>query len=385
MQYRRLRNTNEEVSVLGFGAMRLPTINEDATKIDEERASEMIKFAIDNGVNYVDTAWPYHGSGMGEAGMSELFVGKFLRDGYRDKVLLATKLPTWLVDSRAKMDEILNEQLARLQTNYIDFYLVHALNKRSWTKIKDLGVLDFLEKAKADGKIRHIGFSFHDDFPTFKTIVDDYAWEFCQIQYNYLDIKYQAGYDGLKYSFEKGIDVIIMEPLRGGSLINNLADEIKELYANSKEKKTPAEWALGWLWNQKEVGLVLSGMSTLDQVKENVEIANNGIVNSFSEEENQIMEKVQEVFKSKLKINCTTCRYCMPCPSGVNIPEIFTIYNNGYLSDNIKQAKFMYKSGFTSEEKASACIACGKCESHCPQGIDIINKLSIIRREFESE
>lgn len=385
MQYRRLRNTNEEVSVLGFGAMRLPTINEDATKIDEERASEMIKFAIDNGVNYVDTAWPYHGSGMGEAGMSELFVGKFLKDGYREKVLLATKLPTWLVDSRAKMDEILNEQLARLQTNYIDFYLVHALNKRSWTKIKDLGVLDFLEKAKADGKIRHIGFSFHDDFPTFKTIVDDYAWEFCQIQYNYLDIKYQAGYDGLKYSFEKGIDVIIMEPLRGGSLINNLADEIKELYANSKEKKKPAEWALGWLWNQKEVGLVLSGMSTLDQVKENVEIANNGIVNSFSEEENQIMEKVQEVFKSKLKINCTTCRYCMPCPSGVNIPEIFTIYNNGYLSDNIKQAKFMYKSGFTSEEKASACIACGKCESHCPQGIDIINKLSIIRREFESE
>ncbi len=241
MQYRRLRNTNEEVSVLGFGAMRLPTINEDATKIDEERASEMIKFAIDNGVNYVDTAWPYHGSGMGEAGMSELFVGKFLKDGYREKVLLATKLPTWLVDSRAKMDEILNEQLARLQTNYIDFYLVHALNKRSWTKIKDLGVLDFLEKAKVDGKIRHIGFSFHDDFPTFKTIVDDYAWEFCQIQYNYLDIKYQAGYDGLEYAYQKGLDVIIMEPLRGGSLINNLADEIKELYANKKKKKNPAD------------------------------------------------------------------------------------------------------------------------------------------------
>jgi predicted aldo/keto reductase-like oxidoreductase len=385
MQYRKLRNTGEKVSVLGFGAMRLPTINGENTNIDEKVASEMLRYAIDNGVNYVDTAWPYHGSGMGEAGMSEPFIGKFLQTGYREKVLLASKLPTWLVDSRTKMDEILDQQLKRLQTDYIDFYLVHALNKRSWLKIKELGILDFLQEAKAQGKIKHIGFSFHDDFPTFKSIVDDFNWNFCQIQYNYLDVKYQAGREGLKYAYQKGLDVIIMEPLRGGALVNNLANEIKDLYAKSEKKKSPAEWALGWLWNQQEVGLVLSGMSNLDQVKENIEIADKGIIDSFTDEENQVMEEVQNIFISKLKVNCTTCRYCMPCPSGVNIPEIFTIYNNGYLSDNVKQAKFMYKMGFSPQEKASACIACGKCQSHCPQGIDIINKLSIIKKEFESD
>ncbi len=385
MQYRKLRNTKEEVSVLGFGAMRLPIIDKDSSKINEALATEMIRFAIDNGVNYVDTAWPYHGSGMGAPGMSEPFIGKVLQDGYREKVLLATKLPTWLVDSHEKMDELLDQQLKRLQTDYIDFYLVHTLNKRSWPKVKELGIIDFLEKAKQAGKIKHIGFSFHDDLPTFKNIVDEYDWEFCQIQYNYLDVKYQAGFDGMKYAYNKGLGVIIMEPLRGGSLINNLAPEIKELYANVKEKKSPAEWALRWLWNQEEVGLVLSGMSTMEQVKENIEIADRGEIDSFTDEENKVMEEVQEIFMSKLKVNCTKCRYCMPCPQGVNIPEIFTIYNNGYLSDNIKQAQFMYNMGFSANEKASACIACGICESHCPQGIDIINKLKIIKEEFEQE
>jgi predicted aldo/keto reductase-like oxidoreductase len=385
MQYRKLKNTGEKVSVLGFGAMRLPIIDGDTTKIDEPKATEMIRHAIDSGINYVDTAWPYHGSGMGNPGMSEPFVGKVLKDGYREKVFLATKLPTWLVDSREKMDELLNLQLERLQTDYIDFYLVHTLNKKTWANVQQLGIIDFLEKAKADGKIKHIGFSFHDDPETFKKIVDDYEWEFCQIQYNYLDTDYQAGKEGLHYAYEKGLDIIIMEPLRGGSLVNNLPPEIEELYKNASTQRSAVDWALSWLWNQKEVGTVLSGMSDMAQLVDNIQIADRGIVDSFTDQENTIMDKVQSIFKSKMKIDCTKCRYCMPCPAGVEIPEIFSVYNKGHIMGNIDSAKFMYNALFNEKTNTLACIECGKCESHCPQGIEIIKNLKVVHEELANK
>lgn len=383
MLYRKFGKTNEEVSVLGFGCMRLPVIDGDQTKIDDEKAIKMIRYAIDNGVNYIDTAYPYHGSGFNKGGESEPFVARALKDGYRERVKIATKLPVWLVQTREDMDRLLDEQLKRLETNVIDFYLLHALNKGVWQNLKKLGVGEFLDKAIKDGKIKHAGFSFHDDIDTFIEIVDYYDWSFCQIQYNYLDENYQAGKKGLEYAASKGLGVSIMEPLRGGSLTREIPNEILDAWNEAPVKRTPTQWALRWVMNHPAVSVVLSGMTTMEHVEDNINTAKEGAANSLTEKEIELIDFAKKVFKDKMKINCTGCRYCMPCPVGVDIPQCFALYNNGYLFDNIEFAKRQYMMLLVDEAKASKCVECGKCESHCPQSIAIREELKNVKAVLE--
>lgn len=382
MLYRKFGKTNEMVSVLGFGCMRLPIIGEDPTQIDEEKAIRMMRYAIDAGVNYVDTAYPYHGTGFAHGGASEPFVGKALRDGYRQRVKLATKLPSWLIKTRQDMDTYLNEQLERLETDSIDFYLVHSLNKNVWPVLKDAGISEFLEQALRDGRIKHAGFSFHDQIELFKEIVDYYDWSFCQIQYNYLDEKYQAGKEGLEYAAAKGLGIAIMEPLRGGNLVN-LPKEAKEIMSRADQKRTPAEWALRWVWNHPEVSVVLSGMTTMEHVTENVQVAQEGEANSLTNGELEIIKQVKKAFEERIKVHCTGCAYCMPCPAGINIPGCFSIYNDHWVFDAAPAVKRTYMMRSRLTAPASKCVECGKCESHCPQGILIRNELKNVKELFE--
>lgn len=377
MQYRKFGPTNEMVSVLGFGCMRFPIIDGDSKKIKEDEATEMLRYAIDNGVNYVDTAYPYHGE------MSEPFVGRALEDGYREKVYLATKLPSWLIKSREDMDKYLNEQLDKLKTDYIDFYLVHALNSNYWKNLKENGLFEFLDTIKKDGRVKYIGFSFHDKVDLFKEIVDYYDWTFCQIQYNFIDEDYQAGKEGLLYAAEKGLGIVIMEPLRGGKLVNNISNDIMDIWNSYEIKRTPVEWALRYIWNYPSVSTVLSGMSNLKQVKENIEFANKAKVNSLTEDELNIIYSARDKYKSKIKVDCTTCKYCMPCPSGVNIPSSFGLYNNAFMFEDVEGAKDLYHRFIKEENRASKCIECGVCEDSCPQHIKIIEKLIEVVDTFE--
>jgi predicted aldo/keto reductase-like oxidoreductase len=382
--YRGFGKTNEKVSVLGFGCMRLPIIDGDTTKIDEEKATKMIRHAINEGVNYIDTAYPYHGTGMGNGGESEPFVGRALKGGYREKVNLATKLPSWAIKTREDMDKYLNEQLERLQIDRIDFYLVHALNKGSWENLKKLGIDEFLNSAIKDGRIRYAGFSFHDKLEVFKEIVDYYDWSFCQIQYNYLDEEFQAGTEGLKYAADRGLGVVIMEPLRGGKIVRNLPDVVTDTFDKAEIKRSPAEWALRWVWNHPEVSVVLSGMNVMDNVTENIRVAGEALPNSLTEKELEIMDNVKKAFKERIKVNCTACEYCMPCPAGVNIPKNFTLYNeyNIFVTPATeKELKERY-NGVASSERADKCVECGKCESHCPQAIKIRQELKNVKTIF---
>lgn len=380
MLYRKLGKTGEMVSILGFGCMRFPIVEGgDMSQIDEEKSMEMVRYSIDNGVNYLDTAYPYHGSGMGGGGMSEPFVGKIIKNGYREKVKIATKLPAWLIETREDMDKYLNEQLERLEIETIDFYLLHSLNKNVWEKLKLLGVDEFLDRAIEDGRIKHAGFSFHDASEYFNEIIDYYDFSFCQIQFNYLDEDYQSGLDGLNYAYEKGLGVIVMEPLRGGKLVENLPDEVKEIFNKAPIKRTPAQWALRWVWNHKEVPILLSGMSTIDQVIENVETASRAKADTLTELEKDIIEDVKKIFKDNIQVNCTECKYCMPCPHGVDIPKNFNVYNDYYVFDDRDS---YYK--IDEEARSSNCIGCGICETHCPQGINIILEMEKVNTLFET-
>lgn len=376
MQFRQFGKLGIKVSALGFGAMRLPVIAGDYSKIDEKSAIEMIRCAIDNGVNYVDTAWGYHG------GNSELVVGKALQDGYREKTYLATKLPSWLIKKEEDMDHYLNEQLKKLGTDHIDFYLLHGLNRSRWENYKKLNVFGWIEKVKAEGKIKHIGFSFHDDYDVFKDIIDDYdKWDFCQIQYNYMDAKIQAGERGLKYAAGKGLAVVIMEPIRGGRLAGQPPKQVMDLWNSAENKKTPAEWALEWLWNQKEVSVVLSGMSTMEQVKQNLGYADKSGINSLNGEELKLVERVRGTYKKLQPVPCTGCNYCMPCPNGVNIPRNFSLYNESHMFNVLDDYKNEYNH--LNEAKASSCASCGNCESACPQKLSIIDLLKNVAAYFE--
>lgn len=377
MLYRKFGRTNEEVSILGFGCMRFPVINGETSRIDEERARNMLYYAIDSGVNYIDTAYPYHD------GASELFLGKALKGGYREKVYLATKLPTWYINSREGMDNYLDEQLRRLQTDHIDFYLLHSLNKDRWNKLMSLGVLDFLDTAIKEGKIRYAGFSYHDDRVLFKQIVDAYDWSFCQIQYNYLDENYQAGKEGLEYATGKEMGTVIMEPLRGGKLASNIPDDIQEVWNRADIKRSPAEWGLRYLWDQPEVSVVLSGMSEMEQVIENIRVAGTVYPNTLTEKEKALIEEVKNIYKSRMKVNCTNCRYCMPCPGSINIPECFKHFNNAYLFNDVKKARFQYDVFINENERASKCLGCGKCEEVCPQHIPIRDMLKEVAKVME--
>jgi predicted aldo/keto reductase-like oxidoreductase len=385
--YRKYGKTNEQVSALGFGCMRLPIIGGDPANIDEEKAIKMIRHAIDEGVNYVDTAYPYHGNGMAKGGASEPFVAKALKDGYRQRVKLATKLPSWLIKTRADMDKYLNEQLERLETDTIDFYLVHTIGSHTWPVLKEAGVTEFLDQAIKDGRIKYAGFSFHERVGLFKEIIDYYDWSFCQIQYNYLDENFQAGKEGLEYAAKKGLGIAIMEPLRGGKLAADLPEEALQFFRQADVQRTPAEWALRWVWNHPEVSVVLSGMTTMEHVTENLKIAEAAQADSLTAKELAIIDQVKILYNEKIKVNCTACAYCMPCPAGVNIPGCFTIYNDysifGDTAETKGRYKFLYDFRIGSKAHASQCVECGKCESHCPQGIAIREELKHVKALFE--
>lgn len=372
MKQRNFGKLDWKVSALGFGAMRLPIVDNDASKINEPEAIRMIRYAFDNGVNYIDTAYVYH------RGTSEVLVGKALQDGYRKKVKLATKMPTWLVKSQEDMDKYLEEQLTRLNTEYVDFYLLHGLDNERWSKLTDLKVLDWLEKKKEEGKIKHLGFSFHDEYASFKKIIDSYdRWTLCQIHYNYVDSHYQAGMRGLKYAAPKGLAVVIMEPIAGGRLAIKPPQEIQAIWDKAEKRRTPAEWALQWLWNQPQVSVVLSGMSTMEQVIQNVRSANRSGPSSLAEKDLRLINLVARKYKQYGYVGCTGCRYCQPCPEGVNIPKIISLYNEYFMKDRNDEIKKKYWEHITPESQAKRCARCGKCEELCPQKLpvrDVLNK-----------
>jgi predicted aldo/keto reductase-like oxidoreductase len=362
MQYRRFGKLDWQLSALGFGAMRLPTIDNDTSRIDEPKTTEMIRYAIDHGVNYVDTAYPYHG------GHGEVVVGRALQDGYREKVKLATKMPCWLVEKPGDFDKYLDEQLEKLQTDHIDVYLLHALWRERWDKMQEMNVFEWAERALADGRIGHLGFSFHGTLPLFKEVIDAYDWPMCQIQYNLLNEDVQAGTEGLEYAAEKGVAVVIMEPLMGGALVNP-PEAAKAVWDTANAKL--ADVALRWLWNKPQVTVVLSGMSTLEQVRQNLASADSSGVGTLSPEELDLVARVQEAYKGLDSIPCTKCAYCMPCPNGVNIPRNFELYNQAVAYGTESLSKALYNYHMPKGERAEACIACGECEEKCPQQIEI--------------
>jgi predicted aldo/keto reductase-like oxidoreductase len=374
MKYRTMGRSGVEVSILGLGCMRLPVVDGDEGRIDERRAERVLRVAMEKGINYLDTAYPYH------KGQSEAFLGRVLRGGLRDKVRLATKLPSWAVKVPADFDRFLNEQLQRLQTDHIDFYLLHTLKADWWEKLCRLGVLDFLDRAIRDGRIGAAGFSFHDELPVFKKIVDAYDWSFCLIQYNYMDEQVQAGRQGLEYAAAKGLGVTVMEPLRGGHLARAAAPDIQALWDRAPVRRTPAEWALRWVWDHPEVTSILSGMNDPAQVEENCRIAAQADPGSLSVQERELIARVRDTLRQRIKVPCTACGYCLPCPAGVNIPRIFTIYNDGFIYDDMLFAHRAYTITLNATALADHCTRCGQCEKHCPQHIDIMDMLEECHR-----
>jgi len=368
MQYRDFGKTGWRVSALGFGCMRLPTVDRKpmSERIDRKRATHMIRHAIDHGVNYIDTAYPYHG------GKSESFVGSALRCGYRERVKLATKSPVWLIKKQRDFDKYLDEQMKKLRTDHIDLYLFHALSGKVWReKVVRLGLLKRAEAAVREGKIDKIGFSFHDNYKSFKEIVDGYdGWSFCQIQYNYLDTVNQAGTKGLRYAASKGLAVVIMEPLLGGRLATPPVP-VRKMLESRRPGRPPADLALQWIWNQPEVSLVLSGMSTFGQVRGNLRSADVSGIGSMGKRDLRLIERVQRMYMGLSPIPCTKCSYCMPCPNGVNIPVNFEIYVDGVVNKDLKGARRAYTRFIGEKARASVCTGCRKCERKCPQKIRI--------------
>jgi predicted aldo/keto reductase-like oxidoreductase len=371
-------NNGDHLSILGFGCMRFP---KKAGGIDEPRAINMIRTAIDRGVNYFDTAYIYH------SGKSESLLGTALLDGYREKVKIATKLPPFMVFKLEHAEKIFKNQLTRLKTDKIDYYLLHMLtDKAMFDRMASLGILKWMEELKTQGLIGNIGFSFHGGKSDFEAIIKAYPWDFCQIQYNYLDENRQATKSGLLLAHTLGIPVIVMEPLRGGKLADNLPREAMDIFKSYDPHRSPAQWALRWVWNHHEVNLLLSGMSTEEQLDENIRMAGEMRAGSLSEKELEVFNQVKTLLMEKTKIPCTTCGYCMPCPFGVDIPSCFSAYNDKYLLSNKNvRLRYMQNLGAMSQRPANAsvCTECGKCLPLCPQQIDIPGQLKTVASEFE--
>jgi len=375
MRYRQFGRCGFDVSALGFGCMRLPCVGGDQSVIREDEAVRMIRYAIDEGVNYVDTAYGYHG------GNSEKLVGRALASGYRDRVKLATKLPVWLCKSHDDFDRLLSEQLQRLATDHIDCYLLHSLDSKSWLRARDMGVLEFLAKQMELGRIRYAGFSFHDAYEVFPGIVDAFDWGFCQIMLNYVDVEYQAGLAGLKYAAEHGLAVIVMEPLRGGKLAANLPDEVVAALGGGSEVGdgsegwSPAEWALRWVWNLPEVSVALSGMSSMEQVVDNIRIASDSAPGVLTERQLAALARAREAYMARIRVSCTECGYCQPCPHGVVIPDVFGLYNEAGIFNAWEGSRRMYRGIVKAARDASRCAECGQCEAACPQQLHVIELL----------
>ncbi len=367
MEYIQLGKTGLRVSRFGLGCMRFPQ--------DEKEAIQMVRYAIDNGVNYLDTAYVYKDS--------EVITGRALKDGYRNKTFLATKSPIWNITQHADFERYLDEQLKRLGADHIDVYLLHNMNHDHWEKVKKYDGFTFLDKMIEKGKIRHKAFSIHNTLQAFKEIVDSFDWEMAQIQLNILDETQQVGLEGLKYAADRDLAVIIMEPLRGGYLFNNIPDEVRGLLSAYPEKRSLVEWCFRWLYNMPEVSVILSGTSSLEQLKDNLRIFEQAVPNVMSEEDQKLIKKIQEAYEAKKSIGCTGCRYCMPCPRGVGIPEIFKLYNSYQLMKPHPIDKVVYQNAIIpSGSGSNQCAACGICMQHCPQALDIPGLLKKVHAEF---
>ena len=371
MQYRDFGRIDFKPSALGFGAMRLPVRLDDDGRpifrdIDYDLADAMLHRAIEGGVNYVDTAWMYHEENC------EAWLGRALQGGWRERVRLATKMPVWNVKQPSDFDRILGIQLERLQTGHIDFYLLHSLNGEHWRQVVEQDQLASAERALADGRIGHLGFSFHglyEDFESILAATD--IWEFVQIQYNYMDEEYQAGRKGLELAAGKGLGVVVMEPVRGGALCNNVPPRVQAVWDEAPLRRSPAAWALDWVWSHPEVSFLLSGMSTMEQVEENLRLADQARPGMLTQEELALVARVRDLYRELSPIPCTACRYCMPCPQGVAIPDVFDLYNDTHMYENLQRAQFVYGTFWSDQEKADRCTACGECVEKCPQDIDI--------------
>ena len=380
MNYRRYGSLGFDVSALGFGCMRLPTAGDG--KIDVPEATRMLHWAMDHGVNYFDTGYPYHG------GESEPVLGRALQGGRRERVTLATKLLVRIAEKPSDFDRLLNEQLERLQTDHIDVYLLHGLRKSRWEQAYNMGVLDWAEKARSDGRIRALGFSFHDTFALFREIVDAHdGWDVCQIQYNYMNETYQAGTRGLRYAASKGLAVVVMEPLLGGKLAV-APPSVQTLWDSAGVRRAPAEWALQWLWDQPEISTILSGMSTMKQVQQNVASASRSGVARLGTSELDLIGQARDTYAQLQAAPCTACGYCMPCPNGVNIPRCFTALNDALMFDNMETARGRYFRLMSDEDERSlgdSCIECHECEDKCPQGITISEWMPYIHKVMAHE
>lgn len=375
MQYVPFGKTGRQVSRLGFGMMRLPTLKKgDSQVIDREEAIRMLRFAIDAGVNYVDTAYVYHG------GESEILTGIALKDGYRGRVMLTTKLPQWLVEKESDMDRLLDEQLKKLDVSYLDFYLLHALDGSSFDKLKRLNYQKFLEKAKADGRIRHAGFSFHGEKDAFVDIIDGYDWDMAQIQFNYLDDTAQATLEGLLYAQRRGIPVVVMEPLRGGALANP-PEDIRDTIDANPRGWSPVEWAFRYVGDFRNVPTILSGMSSMEQVQDNLRIFEDVKADDLTEHDKVFLAALKRSYLSRIKVGCTACNYCQPCPQGVQIPRIFEACNEAFMLNQPSSLKWNYGGIIKDNADGSRCVACGACEAACPQGLPIIQLL----REIDAQ
>ena len=375
MQYR-LDKYGNKISVLGYGCMRF---TQKAGKIDIPKAEKEIMAAFEAGVNYYDTAYVYGGS---EAALGEILE----RNGIRDKVSIATKLPHYLIKNREVAEKLFREELKRLRTDHVDYYLMHMLTDvKTWERLKELGIDTWLQEKKESGAIRQVGFSYHGNSDMFCQLIDAYDWDFCQIQYNYYDEHSQAGRTGLNYAAAKQIPVVIMEPLRGGKLVNNLPEKAKKLFDDFEEKRTPAEWAFRWLWNQPEVTCVLSGMNSLEMVQENVKNAANSQVGEFGEKEETLLKEVVRILNDKMKVGCTGCGYCMPCPKKVDIPGTFAAYNRRFVDGKMAATSEYIMCTLLRKDATSSsnCVECGLCEKHCPQHIEIRKELKNAGKELE--